>query len=70
MINVISQSTSERENETHQLFQECKVYMDNSYSLSHAVRIVKDLSYTSFHNSRWYKDLREYAKSQGYDARV
>lgn len=71
MINVISQTTSERNKETQELFEQCKPYLDDGYSLSHALIIVKELTYsTGFQNRAWFKELRQYAKTQGYDSRV
>ena len=67
MIRVISQSTSERNHETRELFKQCKIYLDKGYSLTQSVRLVKEISYTTgFQNRTWYKELRKYAKSQGY----
>jgi len=66
-IKVISQSTSERNNETKELFRQCKIYLDNGYSLTQSVRLVKELNYnTGFQNRRWFKDLKDYAKTEGY----
>ena len=69
MIKVISQTTAERDQETMELFHECKPYLDNGYSLSHAVMEIKGIKH-GFQGRKWFKELRKYAKKEGYDGRV
>ena len=66
MINVISQSTAERRAETVALFKACKPYLDKGMSLGKSVRQVSDKNITNVKNG-WYRDLINYAISQGYD---
>lgn len=68
-ITVISQSTSEREEETRELFEKCKVFLKQGYTLNQSVQKVKGLNYHSLGQRAWYKELKEYAKSQGYGER-
>jgi len=65
-ITVISQNTQERENETKQLFEKCKPYLDKGETLSNAVQKVLQRHHNRFYNQAWYKELREYAYSQGH----
>lgn len=65
-IRVIELSTAEREEETRQLFLQCKPYLDKGMSLHKVVKIVKQINHTSFYNQAWFKELREYAMSHGY----
>lgn len=68
-IRVISQTTAEREEEMKQLFEKCKPLMDKGYTLGKAVRKVLKLNHNTFYAQRWFKDLRDYAESQGYRGR-
>ena len=65
-ITVISQTTTERQQETIELFQKCKPYLDKGETLSNAVQKVLQRHHNRFYNQAWYKELREYAYSQGY----
>ena len=65
-IKVISQNTSERKEETKQLFEQCRPLMDQGYTLGKAVQKVLNINHLGFYGLRWYKDLREYTESQGY----
>lgn len=65
-INVISQTTAEREQETVDLFNKVKPLLDEGCGLSKAVRQVTDVRTSHFQSRRWYKDLKNYAKAQGY----
>ena len=66
-ITVITQSTRERDEETKQLFQDCIPYLEQGYSLHQAVRTIKGITHHSISQRAWYKDLKKYAASQGYD---
>ena len=68
-IRVISQTTAEREEEMKQLFNDCKPLMDKGDTLGKAVRKVLKLNHNTFYAQRWFKDLRDYAESQGYRGR-
>lgn len=65
-IKVIEQSTAERNLETEQLFQKCKPYLNEGKGLAEAVQKVKKTKHRYFYHFKWYKDLRNYAKTQGY----
>ena len=64
---VISQSTKEREQETIDLFNKAKPYLDEGFS--YRLAIIKALGLNpnnSFGNARWYRDFVEYADAHGY----
>ena len=66
-IKVISQSTKEREQETIDLFNKAKPYLDDGFSYRSAV--IKALGLNpNLHrsNARWYRDFIEYADAHGY----
>ena len=65
-IKVIETSTEERKQETRDIFQQVKPYLDRGYSLRQAVLKVSDRNITNVKNG-WYRDLIEYAEAQGYD---
>ena len=69
MITVIAQNTDERKQETIELFNQIKPLLDEGVCLTTATQQVKKLSHRGFCSHRWYKDLREYAESQGYKPR-
>ena len=66
MIRVITQTTQERLEETIQLINQKRPLLDKGYSFNKALTEVTDLSVTNYRNG-WFKDLIEYAKTQGYD---
>lgn len=68
-INVISQNTAEREQETKELFEAIKPRLDEGVALSTATMEHMHLNDRGFCNRRWYKDLMAYAVSQGYRKR-
>lgn len=71
MINVVSQSTNERKNETRLLFNQIKPLLDDGVIYAKAVKIIKGLPEGySLSRRAWYRDLLSYGKSQGYDPKV
>ena len=70
MITVITQTTSERNEETRQLFEQIKPLLDDGYGyMSALVHIgkVPDKTRNSYYRQAWFQDLRKYGESQGYD---
>ena len=66
-IRVITQTTAERNQETQELFQQCKPYLDEGKGFYESCRIVRNIPSTScFGNRSWYKRFKSYAISQGY----
>jgi hypothetical protein len=65
-IRVITQTTAERNQETRELFQQVKPYLDKGYGLWSAVREIKGTPPSNPYGG-WYKDLKNYAIAQGYD---
>ena len=65
-INIISQTTSEREQETRELFDQCRPLLDKGCGLYTAVKTVTGKQPTNKKNG-WYRDLIDYAAKQGYD---
>ena len=66
-IKVICQSTKEREQETIDLFNKAKPYLDDGFS--YRLAIMKGLGLkpnSSFSNASWYKEFMDYADSHGY----
>ena len=64
---VISQSTKEREQETIDLFNKAKPYLDEGFSYRLAILKVLGKEPTcSFGGARWYKDFVDYADAHGY----
>ena len=68
-INVISQTTEERNAETRKIFQEIKPELDKGIAISVAVRQLKGYNHNGFQARAWYKELLKYAKEQGYKPR-
>ena len=66
MINVITQSTSERQDETRRLYEACKPYLDKGYGLRKAVTLATGRRVSNTKNG-WFRALREYAESEGFD---
>ena len=64
---VISQSTKEREQETIDLFNKAKPYLDDGCSYRSALQKLLGKKPTcSFSDARWYKDFVEYADAHSY----
>ena len=55
----------ESTNETDLMFEKVKPYLDDGYTLYSALKII--MGRRPHSNARWYKDLREYCREQGYD---
>ena len=65
VIKVIQQSTSDRKQETINLFNKIKPYLDDGYSFTRALKLC---GYTVYnYKSGWFKHLIDYARTQGYD---
>ena len=61
-IKVITQTTAERKAETARLYEACRPYLEQGYSICKAAWKVTG---TKPHcRVAWYRDLREYAKTQ------
>ena len=66
-IKVISQSTKEREQETIDLFNKAKPYLDDGCSYRSAVIKALGLSPNNHRcNMKWYRDFIDYADAHGY----
>ena len=64
---VISQSTKEREQETIDLFNKAKPYLDDGFSYRLAlIKVLGKESNSSFSHFSWYKEFMEYADAHGY----
>lgn len=68
-IKVIEQSTSEREQEIKDIFNEIKPLLDSGVAFTKAVMKYKGYNHYGFQNLKWYKELRSYAVEQGYKLR-
>ena len=66
-IQVIERTSADVDQETVDLFNKCKPYLDKGYGFYKTLRIVKNIPETScFGNSSWYRRFKEYAATQGY----
>lgn len=66
-ITIITQTTAERRQETIDLFNQIRPYLDKNYTYSHAIRIVKNLPpRANRYSQAWYRDVVAYGESQGY----
>lgn len=64
---VICQSTKEREQETIDLFNKAKPYLDEGFSYRSALqKLLRKKPSCSFGGARWYKEFVEYADAHGY----
>lgn len=70
-ITIVSQSTSERKQETVELFNQIKPLLDEGMIYTKAVKIVKGLPKEySLTRRAWYRELLNYGVSQGYDPKA
>lgn len=66
-IKVICQSTNERKQETIDLFNKAKPYLDDG--CSYRLAIIKALGLNQNNcrsNAKWYRDFMDYADAHGY----
>lgn len=64
---VISQSTNERKQETIDLFNKAKPYLDDGCSYRLALqKVLGKKPKCSFSDTSWYKEFVEYADAHGY----
>lgn len=61
---IIERTDKDLENETRELFEKIKPYLDDGVSFTRALINVGKGRNT---RSRWYKDIREYTIQQGYE---
>ena len=67
MIKVIEQSTAERRQETIDLFNKVKPLVDDGWAFRQAVLHITGKTSIGTQKRGWYRDLCEYAKTQGYN---
>ena len=64
---VICQSTKEREQETIDLFNKAKPYLDDGFSYRLALqKLLGKEPNCNFSHFSWYKEFMEYADAHGY----
>ena len=63
---IISKSTKEREQETIDLFNKAKPYLDDGCSYRSAVIKALGLNPNCNFSQKWYKEFMDYADAQGY----
>ena len=63
-MTVIERTDKDLEDETKELFQSIKPYLDDGVSFTRALINVGKGRNT---RSRWYRDIREYTIQQGYE---
>ena len=64
---VIFQSTKEREQETIDLFNKAKPYLDEGFSYRSAlIKVLGKKPTCSFGGASWYKEFVDYADAHGY----
>ena len=68
MITIVEQTTAERKNETKDLFEQIKPYLDEGFSYKSALVKIGRISRGTNLNTRkgWYKHLIDYGNSMGY----
>ena len=66
-IKVITQSTSERLQETKELFEKIKPFLDDGEIYTNACMKVKNLKRRPrIREGGWFRDVIEYGETQGY----
>ena len=65
-MRIIERNTNERKQDTIDLYNQIKPLLDQGLPITTAVKKYLGIQYNSFSNPTWYKELREYAVSQGY----
>ena len=68
MITVVEQSTSERLDETRELFESIRTYLDEGYGYRKSLILIGRIKENTRLNNRngWFRDLTEYGASKGY----
>ena len=69
-ITIVEQTTAERQAETKALFDAIRPLLDDGYSYMGALQHIGRVSANTKNNSyqkAWFRDLKEYGESQGYD---
>lgn len=67
-MRVIERTQADIDKETEDLYQQCKPYLDEGYTLHNAVKKVKGIKESSnVNNQAWYKRYRDYALEHGYE---
>lgn len=64
---MITQTTAERREETKAIFDKMRPLLDDGWNFYQAALEVTGRKSVGTRCRGWYRDLREYAKSQGYD---
>ena len=65
-IKVISQTTTERNQETRQKWEKIRPLLDQGYSYSRAVRKTHKITHQQVAHLSWFKELVKYGETQGY----
>ncbi len=66
MIKIIERTDSDLEQETLERYELIKPYLEDGLPITKAVQKALNLKHLGFQNRTWYKNLRDYAISQGY----
>lgn len=67
MITVKETSSEERENEMKELFEKMRPFLEQGLSYIATYQLITGIEHTAFASRRWWKDLLEYGKRQGFD---
>lgn len=67
MITVKETSSEERQNEMVELFEKIRPFLEQGISYSTAYKILTGEKHNTFTRRRWWKDLLDYGKKQGFD---
>ena len=66
MISIVEQSTAERGQETRELFDKVKPFLDEGLSYDKALKQAGLMTANSWKQRAYTRDLVDYAKKQGY----